>query len=119
MLTRSQVNDISTILTNTARKLFGKKLKEVILFGSYARGNASAESDIDIMLLVDMDRESLKKYRNDICRISSETGLKYDILISPVLQSLEEFDNYKNDLPFFKNILLEGVRMYSSSVLCF
>lgn len=111
MLTQYQINEISNILALKAREIFGHKLKDVILFGSFARGNASNESDIDIMLLVDMDRTNLSQYKNDICKISSDLGMQFNVLISPILQGLDEFNKFKNDLPFFKNVIHEGVRI--------
>ena len=43
------------------KKVFGEKFQSVILYGSYARGDYDEESDIDIMITVDMSREELKK----------------------------------------------------------
>ena len=112
MLTQYQINKISNILALKAREIFGDKLKDVILFGSFARGNASNESDIDIMLLVDMDRTNLSQYKNEICKISSDLGMQFNVLISPILQGIDEFNKFKNDLPFFRNVTHEGVRSF-------
>ena len=35
-------------------KIYGEHLKFVILYGSYARGDFRPESDIDIMILLDL-----------------------------------------------------------------
>lgn len=35
-------------------KIYGTYLKSVILYGSYARGDFSEDSDIDIMILLEM-----------------------------------------------------------------
>jgi len=46
-------------LRNLSKKLkeeFGDKVKEVILFGSYARGDFTDDSDVDIIVVVDDDR---------------------------------------------------------------
>ena len=111
MLKKYQVNEISNILALKAREIFGDKLKDVILFGSFARRNASNESDIDIMLLVDMDRTNLSQYKNEICKISSDLGMQFNVLISPILQGIDEFNKFKDDLPFFRNVTYEGVRI--------
>ena len=34
------------------RKIYGNHLKTVILYGSYARGDYTADSDVDLMILV-------------------------------------------------------------------
>lgn len=111
MLTQHQINEISNVFSHKAREIFGDKLKDAILFGSFAIGNASDESDIDIMLLVDLNGTDLNRYKNNICKISAELGMQYNVLISPILQNIVEFNNFKNDLPFFKNVTLEGVRI--------
>lgn len=35
------------------RQLFGDRLSEVRLFGSYARGEATEDSDVDVLVLID------------------------------------------------------------------
>ena len=43
------------------RKIYGHHLKQVILYGSYARGDYTKDSDVDLMLLVDLDDAYRKK----------------------------------------------------------
>lgn len=111
IIVQRRIFKISEEFATKARELFGDKLKETILFGSFARGGATDESDIDIMLLIEMDRAELKEYRSGVCAASSELGIKYGIMISPVIQGIDEFNKYKDDLPFFRNISLEGVKI--------
>ena len=46
--------------------LFGSDLYAIILYGSYARGDYNNNSDIDIMILVDLPETEIKKIENDI-----------------------------------------------------
>ena len=51
---------IQTLLSeylSEIQKIYGIHLKSVILYGSYARGDYTADSDIDIMILVDLSDE--------------------------------------------------------------
>ena len=41
--------------TNELIKIYGKYLRAVMLYGSYARGDYRKDSDIDIMILLDLD----------------------------------------------------------------
>lgn len=41
------------------QKIYGLHLKSVILYGSYARGDYTPESDVDIMILVDLPDDEL------------------------------------------------------------
>ena len=36
------------------RKIYGSHVKQIILYGSYARGDYTADSDVDIMILLDI-----------------------------------------------------------------
>ena len=45
----------------TVRKIYGHHLKQVILYGSYARGDYTKDFDVDLMLLVDLDDAYRKK----------------------------------------------------------
>ena len=44
------------------KKIYGSHVRQIILYGSYARGDFRPDSDIDIMILVDMSDIELKSY---------------------------------------------------------
>jgi predicted nucleotidyltransferase len=56
------------------KKLYGKRLSQVILFGSWARGDAHPESDIDLLVVLDrvddvwreLERMSDVNYRHSL-----------------------------------------------------
>lgn len=93
-------------------KIFNNRLKKVILFGSYAKGNNDNESDIDIMLLV--DEIDLKKYDDVILDLTVDLSIKYAILPSVFLENTENFLEYKNYRPLFRNIYEEGMELYAA-----
>ena len=62
MIQDSELNNILDKLAASLKSVYGTKLKAVILYGSVARGTATPDSDIDIMVLVDSSPEELKKY---------------------------------------------------------
>ena len=47
------------------QQIYKSHLKSVILYGSYARGDYTVDSDIDIMILVDLPDEGMDKYSED------------------------------------------------------
>ena len=55
-------------------QIYGKHLKTVILYGSYARGDYRDDSDIDIMVLLDLEEMDIKKYRHEL------SGATYDLI---------------------------------------
>jgi len=58
------------------RAIFGPRLREIRLFGSYARGEAHEDSDVDILVLIDglTDRE-IGEVAGEVATIIIETGL--------------------------------------------
>ena len=82
------------------RDRLGDKIKEIIVFGSYARGDYDEESDIDIMIVGDVSLD-------EVIDISTEVLLRYGELISPIVVTPEEFKK-RND-SFIRTIKREGV----------
>ena len=91
--------------------IFGTHLLDVMLYGSYARGEQQEESDIDVFALVDLNKEDLIKYRRAVSQFSSDIDLEHDVLLSIKLQDAETFYRYGTVLPFFKNVMKEGIRI--------
>jgi uncharacterized protein len=60
------IDSITAEIAVKAREIFGKALEQVILYGSYARGDYDNESDVDIMLLVNLPQELFGSYRKNI-----------------------------------------------------
>jgi len=110
--TQKEITLIMNELVEKSSQIFGGKLKKVVLYGSYARGDFDEESDIDVLLSVDENKEELRKYIDNLIDLTSDIGLKYDVLLSPILISEQEFIKYKHDLPFYSNALKEGVVFY-------
>ena len=96
-----------------AKKEYGSKLDSVILYGSYARNEADDESDVDIMILVDEDREKLLAQRYNWNCFGTDLDLKYGVLTSMKLQDTKSFYEWREVLPFYRNVLNEGVRLYA------
>ena len=93
-------------------KIIGNDLIQIILYGSYARGdqnNNGEISDIDIMILVKYNDEEIKKIENKILDYSYDLDLKYDILLSPVIENVDVFNKRAKYMAFYKNIMSEGV----------
>ncbi|MBO7360653.1 MAG: nucleotidyltransferase domain-containing protein [Clostridia bacterium] len=92
------------------REVFKEKLTDCYLYGSFARGDFDGDSDVDIMMVVDMTYEEVNRYRLQISRIGSRLSLKYDITVSIKLQPRRVLERYREVLPFYRNVLEEGLR---------
>ena len=93
-------------------KLYGDKLEQLILYGSYARNEQDPGSDIDIMILIDGDEVALRKYRHKIVDIMTDLSLKYDTFISLTKETFSRYNEYLDVLPYFRNIYNEGIEIY-------
>lgn len=106
--------DLKTILTKVvlhSRSEFGSSLNDIILYGSYARGDQEEGSDIDIMIIVDEKPEKLREYRRSFSKLASALDLEYGTAVSPLLKDADTFEYWKDVLPFYKNVNTEGVRI--------
>lgn len=99
-----------TILEFKLKQLFGRKLRKIILYGSYARGNYDNESDVDIIALV--DDKNFSKYNKVLSQIELDLFNKYGFLFSIILESEDYFLKNSDLLPFFKNVSDEGIVVY-------
>jgi predicted nucleotidyltransferase len=85
---------------------YGEGIKRVILYGSHARGEATKDSDVDVLVLTDSSlnpsdvRESLSDLLYDIILEEGE-------LISVAAVPEERYENYNS--PFMLNVKKEGM----------
>lgn len=105
------VLDIMQDFAKRARKILGKSLDSVIVYGSYARGDYSEFSDIDIMLLVSLDEDQIKHISDQISDLAFEYMMKYGVDISPVITNTDHFNYWVDNLPFYRNVRDEGVKL--------
>ena len=110
MCTKQQLSEIMQQLIQASRSVFGAYIKEIILFGSYARGEEGDDSDIDVMVLLDMPREQIPMQRRKAAQIAGDLLDEHGVVVSPLLESKEFFERNRDQLPFYKNVDREGIR---------
>ena len=88
-------------------------MKEVILYGSYARGDYDSDSDVDLAVIVDIPDGLEMSLRHDVTDIIAELDTKYGymLLLSPVLIRYPTYETWKETMPFYRNIANEGVSL--------
>ena len=92
-------------------KLLGNTLDSVIVYGSYARGDYSEFSDIDVMILFSLTEEKIKKISDEISDMAFEYLMKFGVDISPVITNIDHFNYWVDNLPYYRNVRDEGVRL--------
>lgn len=80
---------------------------QIILFGSYARGDETEGSDVDLLVVVPkLDKRTLDL----LLEAAWEAGYEAGMVFSVVPIATDELDKFKES-PFFKAVQLEGIRL--------
>ena len=87
----------------------------MILYGSYARGDYRDDSDIDIMILLDISDMEIKNYRHQLSDLTFDFNMDYDMDIKPIAKSEKHFVKWVQNYPFYANINREGVVLYGAA----
>jgi len=102
------LQDIQVILQSFKADLkvaLGSKIGDIILFGSYSRGDFSEHSDVDLLILA---KEALNPEESRIIDdLIAHYSLKYDTVISGLVYPADIFQKFNS--PFLLNIKEEGV----------
>ena len=98
------VKEIRDIIYTSAPKA------TAILYGSEARGDASPESDIDVLILLDGDKRDIKR-EDEISGALYEIELNYGVIISPMIMLKKQWENRPFKTPFYINVINEGIRL--------
>ena len=109
MCSIQQYNTIVRKLADIYRDVYGDSLDRGLVYGSYARGDQNEYSDIDIVAIVRGNRQELQEQLKDVWDISSDLELEYDTIVSPTVIPFDEFELYRDDVPYYRNIANEGV----------
>ena len=91
------------------RRILGKNLKQVILYGSYARGDYTEDSDIDIMVLTTLTDKEIEQIETEIYDLAFDYLMDYGVDISVVIKNEEQFNYWLGALPFYDNVRKEGI----------
>lgn len=107
-------NELSVIVKEIAqiyKMVYGEKLVKVFLYGSYARGNYNNESDIDMVAIVQGSRVQLQQQLRNVWEQTADLELEYETVLSTTVIPDEEFQKYQKDLPYYQNIIREGIEI--------
>ena len=78
----SRVRSMMEKVILAAKDTLGLKLDKVILFGSYARGNFTEESDVDVSIIAHVSQEETSILRRNIREKIPLIDLTHDVVLS-------------------------------------
>ncbi len=94
---------------------YGSHVRQIILYGSYARGDFHPDSDVDIIILVDLSDLELKAYAKQLSYMTYDFNLDHDLDIKPIAKSEEHFNKWVENYPFYSNVNKEGFVLYGAA----
>ena len=105
---------ITSEVSRRIQELLGGSLRDIILFGSYARGDYDNESDIDIMVLADIKESEIYKTEREINWACDDLSLDNNIMICILLNNKTLFEKRMPISPFYRNVINDGVQIYAN-----
>jgi predicted nucleotidyltransferase len=91
---------------------FGARLREVVLFGSYARGEADEESDVDVLVVIDELTDDELFEVADLAHAADAADAQRWTGLSPFTCSTEHAQDMRSrERRVFRDIDGEGIRL--------
>lgn len=91
------------------RRRYGEALVELRLFGSFARGEADEDSDVDVAVVLD---QVDWRTRCDVIDLATDVGLPLDLRISPTVFDRSTWDAWRREeRPLAMDIEREGLAL--------
>lgn len=110
---RAAVRDALNAYVGRVAQLFPDQVLSVTLYGSQARGDAKARSDIDLLVVIRHDSPALRQALADL---AWEVQFEHGVVISDIIRTVEQFNRMRaNRFPFYQNIEREGVLLWKST----
>ena len=100
------IQNLLAELKRNAKTLYGKRLRGLYLYGSYARAEQERDSDVDVLIVLDR----IDSYGAEINRtgeMTSSLSLQYGVSISRVFVSAEAW--HKGQSGFLSNVRKEAI----------
>lgn len=88
--------------------LLGNQVDRIVLYGSYARGEARPDSDLDILIVL-KDEPDLTALIRQTSALVAKLSLENDLVISRAFISKERLEKERS--PFTLNVQREGIQI--------
>ena len=106
--TKQQALEIAAKARRGLEQLYGERLRGVYLYGSAARDQLTADSDIDIAVILDEITTSFDEHER-VSQLGADLSLDHDTLVSFFFSS--EIDYQRGRFAIHRFIKEEGLRL--------
>mgnify|MGYP005898585775 FL=1 len=103
------MQDLMQQYIEEVKKIYGTHICRIILYGSYARGDYREGSDVDVMVLTSLTDEVIKPVEYKLYDVAFDFLMEYGVDISIIVKNEEHFKYWLGALPFYDNVVKEGV----------
>ena len=93
--------------------IYGDLIDSVILYGSTARGTRGDDSDVDVAVL--LHTGATKEMREKMLDLVVDLELACGKVLSVLCIDYEKFTEWKDTIPFYKNIRKDGVVLWQAA----
>ena len=95
------------------QEIYGDLMNSVILYGSTARGTRTNDSDVDVAVL--LRSGATKEMRGQMLDLVVDLELACGKVLSVICIDYGKFSEWKDTLPFYKNIREEGIVLWQAA----
>ena len=107
-----KIHEAVSRLSSGLIDIFGSRLDQIILYGSVARGTQTAESDVDVAVILRGYTPSMHDQMTDL---AVDLELEYDLVLSVLLIDYTEYKEWEDILPFFQNVKKDGIVLWQAA----
>ena len=105
------IHDILVLFEQNVKKIMGESLSRLLVYGSYARGVYTENSDVDIMVLTSLPEDKIEPVEDSLYDVAYDILMEYGIQISVIVKNEEHFKYWLGALPFYDNVEREGIEI--------
>ena len=95
------------------QEIYGDLIDSVILYGSTVRGTRTADSDVDVAIL--LHAGATKAMQDQMLDLVVDLELECGKVLSVLCIDYDKFAEWKDVLPFYKNIRKDGVVLWQAA----
>ena len=100
------LNEIKSRVKQKLHNLFKDDLIALVLFGSQARGDATVESDVDVLVVL-KNKQVRQSKREEVLDFIVDLCFEFGVLVSFIYVSQVQFETEKS--PLLLNVRREGI----------